>query len=187
MFTDLGAEAAQRGPGVISRAMYSYGAQSGEKMGLLNSRLLSQSPILKQMVAPVRALYDPQGKVVGGYYAFRTSLAQPYRLAGMQAVGSAVQQATLAGAAERGIAAVESPLGASTRRWLIRFTRRARSAVRSVWRWTCCPVRCTDRSNPVRPARLRQRAHVLVGVNPSQTVGDLVQGVTPAWTRRNAP
>jgi hypothetical protein len=177
MFTDLGAEAAQRGPGVISRAMYSYGAQSGEKMGLLNSRLLSQSPILKQMVAPVRALYDPQGKVVGGYYAFRTSLAQPYRLAGMQAVGSTVQQATLAGAAERGIAAVESPLDKHTALADQIYTQGTIGGPFGV----ALDMLSGALHGPLESGATRAAAaagrHVLVGVNPSQTVGDIVQGV----------
>lgn len=107
MGTNLGPEAAQRGPGTISKLLY-----NNEGGGILRNRLIEQSPVSRFLAPPVRVIFSPDGKTVThAYYAFRTAAATGYNYAGGQALGAAYANARFAGISEEAIKAVESKLG----------------------------------------------------------------------------
>lgn len=177
--TDLGAEAAQRGPGAIARSLYSE-APNGQMTGFF-----TQNPILRQMVPPVRYMIGAEGARGEGKqglcYAFRTGLAQPYRLAGVQALGTTVQQGMLAGATERGIAAAESKIGGRHSAFDDQIY--SQGTIGGTL-GLALDMASGAFHGPLETAATRAAAaqgrHVLIGVNPSHSVGDLVQGVHQA-------
>jgi hypothetical protein len=138
--------------------------------------------------APVRALYDPSGRVVSGYYAFRTGLAQPYRIAGVQAAGAAVNQAALAGAAEQGIMAVESKAGA--KHTALADQIHAQHLIGGHFGMALDlasgafhgPIR-----TPFTAAAEAEGKHPVIGINPSHTVASLVDGASQAFDHMMKP
>lgn len=160
LFTDLGAAAAQRGPGTVVNTLYR--TADGRPAGLLSTRLFAATPGLKH-IGPIF------GKVMdadGVYYRSRSFAALPYRLPIVSAAGSIGQHAITLGATVRGAAGLESAAG-----------QRDATLAQSVYRqhalsgpWaSALDLLSAGLHGPLpgKPA---------IGVNPSHTVSDLVEG-----------
>lgn len=184
MFTDLGPEAATRGPGRIAKAIYNSGGG-----GLMRNRLFEQSPVARFLAPPIRAVFDPESKSLAHYYyAGRTLAAQPTRVAGVQALQNAAGAAQTAGWSEEAINAIENKLGVHNSALSNQIHAQGLIGGRF---GTALDLLSGAFHGPISTAdtlRAEQEGRqVLIGVSASHTVGQLVDGFSSYMDRALGP
>lgn len=108
LFTDLGKDEVQRGPGLISNLIYRpagyYADEAGTQFvnqgGLMGARVFDHMPWLKQAVPAVRTATEGGQRFY--YYKFRPSMSYLYRYPITQAGMSSAQSVMFTGALIRG-------------------------------------------------------------------------------------